>query len=1163
VVAVLCLSTVVPIQATNYSVGDTGDGLQPQIFTEYEQEQKSEARQNYEALLTGGYYNGELIQKFEELFGDLSPEYILENYEAIFDVEAGEIDEGFLAVVTSKEMRGYQDSQIATQTANVMNRAVITSDSDDDLYEELFGPIPEPELPEYEEAEAPAPSAVTSGAISGSFETGGSFGNSGISTMSANSFTSITYSSKTSTSVTFTIWYVNSSNQNNLLRMYNSGTQTWSYLLGQGQPAATNRSYTATGLNPGGVYTFRTGAWDSANQVWYYDEITVQTTGAQTPSITVTSTGTTSMTVNIVFPSEGSWGNRLEYYHWLTATWSDAIGSGYYSNSGTYTISGLTPGERYRLYFRYYDHMNAVWPAETSITYTDVRLPLPAEVLQTYSKSNMTFSLDTCFTNIMNLSSGRLDAFLTKTNTAYDKMYELVGGAKPFNGAKMQLQSTRDMDINYEGLSGQPILWNTTGLYFGSPSHALRMNQLNADLTEIPLHEMGHNFDSYTWLFEPEALAIFKIYYYFSETNEKMVVASQSQSFTGGSGFKTYMKSYANRLVGEINYDAAMSQGVYSPYSLAYRLACIADTIGWDPFKKTFRYFNRLTYDRLPATYIDKFNLFMTKLRDYDPYHQDVIGMFTSAEKTIFKSALTSDASKSIKYVDRAIIVIPGAMGSRLNYNGSRVWEPTAGNILDSSDILPCDETGASVNAITVVNDGKGTLDTYEDMFNALTAEFEPRYDVVFFPYDWRFTNAKTGLNVERLTTLANGYDEVYIVAHSMGGILASSYAANSSGNRAKVHKLITIGTPYLGSAKAIAAFETGALFGFPLDFLLAGEFRLLSPNFASAYELLPNSRYTSFTVINDLTSGNEYTYSGAINFLKGRSWAKDASGAVKPFFTQASNVHSGMTVSGNHVASIVPHSYIVGTGESTPKTAVYDYTNINSGTSISLSYFLNSASGDGTVLSESARNGALDSIISINYVDHMDLMSNYSVISHVKAIINEVELSALQTQSVQQGFSQGWDLTNGQTSIDERNVSVVIESACNTEITDSDGSAVIEDGEKLYVEDISGSKHSVGAIWQINYETNRKQYVFRSGQYSIKLSNLGTYDGVTNITVICQDGDIVQSSEVYDNFTVTNEAVISVEPDSATVFVNVPEESSGDMQAVLITPSRTLYPQE
>jgi hypothetical protein len=240
----------------------------------------------------------------------------------------------------------------------------------------------------------------------------------------------------------------------------------------------------------------------------------------------------------------------------------------------------------------------------------------------------------------MNLSNGRLDAFLTKTNTAYDKMYELVGGAKPFNGAKMQLQSTRDMDINYEGMSGQPILWNTTGLYFGSPSNALRMNQLNADVTEIPLHELGHNFDSYTWEFEPEALAIFKIYYYFDKTNEKMAVANQSQSFTGGSGFKTYMKSYANRLVGEINYDAAMSQGVYSPYSLAYTLAKIYEAVGEQAFKDTFAYFHSLGGGNVPTTNIGKFNLFLSKLKDFSGV--DVFGStyFTTQEKNIYQAKL-------------------------------------------------------------------------------------------------------------------------------------------------------------------------------------------------------------------------------------------------------------------------------------------------------------------------------------------------------------------------------------------------------------------------------------------------------------------------------------------------------------------------------------------
>jgi hypothetical protein len=559
----------------------------------------------------------------------------LENYEAIFDVEAGEIDEGFLTVVTSKEMRGYQDSQIATQTANITNKAVIASDSGDGLYEELFGPIPEPEFPEYEEAEAPAPSVVTSGAISGNFETGGSFVSSGISTMSANSFTSITYSSKTNTTVTFTIWYVNSSNQNNLLRMYNSGTQTWSYLLGQGQPAATNRSYTATGLNPGGVYTFRTGAWDTASQSWYYDEITVQTTGAQTPSITVTAANPTSMTVNVVYPSENTWGNRFTYYHWLPGEWTDVTGSGYYTNSGTYTISNLTPGERYRLHFAYYNHLTGSW---ADASYVNVFLPLPAANTQTYTYSNMLFHFDSWFANLF--GSGRLTQFLTKVNNAYNVEYALVGGDKPYNGNKMQLDTSRDLPWYIEGQSGDPILWSVYNTsYPAAQAHVLKMIHDNTSMTETPIHELGHNFDSYKWTFEGEALTIFKIYYYMVKTGDTMSVSNANQTFTG-SAYKNYMKSYADRIQGHINYDAAMSQGVYSPYSLAYTLAKIYEAVGEQAFKDTFAYFHSLGSGSVPTTNIGKFNLFLSKLKDFSGV--DVFGStyFTAQEKSIYQAEL-------------------------------------------------------------------------------------------------------------------------------------------------------------------------------------------------------------------------------------------------------------------------------------------------------------------------------------------------------------------------------------------------------------------------------------------------------------------------------------------------------------------------------------------
>ncbi|MDR1135845.1 MAG: hypothetical protein LBL49_06660 [Clostridiales Family XIII bacterium] len=155
VIAVLCLGIFTLVKVSDYSFSNTNDGSQSQLGMEDDQEQKSEARQKYEALLEGNYRNGELVDKFEEAFGNLSPQYIRENYKTLFDAEAGEIDEGFLSVITNEEMRSVQSAQ----AMNVINQAVLYSDSDSEAeeksYEEIFGPIPEPEMPAYEEAEEP------------------------------------------------------------------------------------------------------------------------------------------------------------------------------------------------------------------------------------------------------------------------------------------------------------------------------------------------------------------------------------------------------------------------------------------------------------------------------------------------------------------------------------------------------------------------------------------------------------------------------------------------------------------------------------------------------------------------------------------------------------------------------------------------------------------------------------------------------------------------------------------------------------------------------------------------------------------------------------------------------------------------------------------------
>ncbi|MCL1987392.1 MAG: hypothetical protein FWG64_05410, partial [Firmicutes bacterium] len=55
-------------------------------------EQPSQARQNYYKLLEGNYFAFELRQRFVELFGEFSTDYIRQNYPTIFDMPSEQVD---------------------------------------------------------------------------------------------------------------------------------------------------------------------------------------------------------------------------------------------------------------------------------------------------------------------------------------------------------------------------------------------------------------------------------------------------------------------------------------------------------------------------------------------------------------------------------------------------------------------------------------------------------------------------------------------------------------------------------------------------------------------------------------------------------------------------------------------------------------------------------------------------------------------------------------------------------------------------------------------------------------------------------------------------------------------------------------------------------------
>lgn len=86
------------------------------------------------------------------------------------------------------------------------------------------------------------------------------------------------------------------------------------------------------------------------------------------------------------------------------------------------------------------------------------------------------------------------------------------------------------------------------------------------------------------------------------------------------------------------------------------------------------------------------------------------------------------------------------------------------------------------------------------------------------------------------------GVSKVSIVAHSMGGLVASKYIAD--GHADKIDKLITIATPYLGAPKTLYSLETGNFFQSYQDIVLSKYLKPLLPNMKSVYQLLPPAPY-------------------------------------------------------------------------------------------------------------------------------------------------------------------------------------------------------------------------------------------------------------------------------------------------------------------------------
>lgn len=222
----------------------------------------------------------------------------------------------------------------------------------------------------------------------------------------------------------------------------------------------------------------------------------------------------------------------------------------------------------------------------------------------------------------------------------------------------------------------------------------------------------------------------------------------------------------------------------------------------------------------------------------------------------------TSEASRD------AVMVLPGIMGSEL-------VEAESGRVLwglgDARWYARAWTTGASLAGLRVTDEERqgraGRIVAARLLrfpaFAPVLRGFEPYTQLVAgirrvmahadavaeFPYDWRLP---VELNAKRLAVAAEKHLNAWrahpggsrqarlvLVAHSMGGLVAR-YFTHVLGGGAEVRTVITLGTPYHGSVKAVQILSTGR--GAPLP-LPRRRLRDLATTLPGLYDLLPSYR--------------------------------------------------------------------------------------------------------------------------------------------------------------------------------------------------------------------------------------------------------------------------------------------------------------------------------
>jgi len=215
----------------------------------------------------------------------------------------------------------------------------------------------------------------------------------------------------------------------------------------------------------------------------------------------------------------------------------------------------------------------------------------------------------------------------------------------------------------------------------------------------------------------------------------------------------------------------------------------------------------------------------------------------------------------------RPVIVIPGIMASDLRRvdNDGALW--TFGHLLRQGGTSYCDPhllplmmdtDGSTPMPQTTYRCSNGEVYEFEGANARATGPFSDFYDglvdrlrnqgfePIVFAYDWR-RDYETTAHVLRSLILSVSSDPtalVDVVAHSQGGLVTRMYG-DIFHDDARIHSMVYLGTPHLGSPKAFAIGQAWtnyeSYYGTAVPLQNLKTFSFVTQNFPSGYALLPH----------------------------------------------------------------------------------------------------------------------------------------------------------------------------------------------------------------------------------------------------------------------------------------------------------------------------------